>query len=404
MLVPPSPNYLEQLRHSHESHLRVRLYSGGDLIGDLLPENVNLTIDGRAEVWRTADINVGVDYWESETRAFLEAANVQTGEITIEHGISYETSTAIPWVKLATLRVDAMNMTLLSAGRSITAMDRAMLVGEFGIVDDRPLDKPYVEMISDLLDETIPGTPFILDPLLSTTLAPAPGKTLTRGSNRLSEITTMAQVLSALFYNDPEGDFHLGYFDPDDAAEIVWDVNDGPDGVLLGMTQSFSREEQYNALGITYTPDTSDADWVSHFVYARDLDPTSTTYYFGPFGKRNIFFDEEFDHLPSVAEADNLAARKLAEYLGATRGLAIETVYNPLLQPGDHINVTFPETGEVEEHIVERITLSLGTGASMNIETRLKRDTVGFTVVHDLGPESVPIEPVTLPARHLERV
>jgi hypothetical protein len=407
MLTPPGPHYLEQLRHSHESHLRVRLHSGGALVGDLLPEAVNLTIDGKAEVWRTADINVGVDFWESETREFLEAANVQTGEITIEHGISYESSVAsIQWVKLATLRIDAMNMTLLAAGRNITAMDRAMLVSEFQIVDDRPLNKPYVQMIEDLLDETIPGANFMVGAGVSLTKAPAPGKSISKGSNRLSEIVAMADVLSARFYNDPLGRFRLDFFDPTATPLTVWDVNDGPEGVLLSMTQSFSRAEQYNALGITYTPDTDDADWVSHVVYVHDDDPTSPTFYNGPFGRKNIFFEEEYDHLPSVAEADALAYRKLAEYTGATRGLAIDAVYNPLLQPGDHIAVTFPETGEVESHIVERITLTLGTAANMQIETRLKRDTTGFAIFHDSYPKSVPVEPVVLdvPPRYLERV
>ena len=89
MIPAPTPAYLDQLRHTHEGHIRVTLFSAGVEIGELPIETVRLTIDGRAEIWRTAEIVVGIDYWETETRDWLEQANVQIGEVTIEHGIKW---------------------------------------------------------------------------------------------------------------------------------------------------------------------------------------------------------------------------------------------------------------------------------------------------------------------------
>jgi hypothetical protein len=354
------------------------------MIGALPVESIDLTIDGRAEIWRTATIQIGVDFWETETREFLEEVNVQTGEVTIEHGIKWTPADEVHWVQIARLRVDQLSMTLLAATRQVVAFDRALLLGEHGLPTARPLNAPYTSLIATMLHETLPGEPLVIAPGVSTTLRPAAGKSLSLGSNRLSEIIRLAQSANGIFHNTNLGGFHIMPYDDD--PPVVWEVNDGVDGVVINLTQDFSRAEQYNAVGIEYTPmEGSTAEW-SKYVYAWDNEPTSPTFYDGPFGKRNIFFSETYDHLPTDTEAVNLARRKLAEYTGATRGLAITCAYNPLLQPGDGVAVSFPEAGTVEDHIVEAISLNLGVSAQMTIETRLKRLAADILVSNNSAP------------------
>ena len=414
MITPPTDFYLDALREAHEGHLRVRLYSAGTLIGPLLVSSCSLSIDGRAETWRTANLSVGVDFWESETREWLEQANVQTGEVRIDHGISLHPGMEPVWVQLARLRIDSLNMSLLAAGRSITAYDRALLLSEHVLTGEAfPLNATYLVLINRLLHETLPSETLTVHSSVSTTKTPAPGKSLAMGANRLTEIQSMASALDAYFVNLPSGGFYLGPLermnDPTGVAPIVpvWDVDDGENGVLVDLAQSFARAEQYNGVGITFTPnaDTTTTDWIPVTRWAFDLDPDSPTYFHGPFGKRTIIFDEEYDHLPSVAEATAVAIRKLGEYTGATRGLAITAIYNPLLQPGDQISVTFPETNEVETHIVESVGLSLGGASTMSIETRLKRDETAFVAL-DHPPEAIPmvIPELSVPPHYLERV
>ena len=389
MIAPPTPEYLDQLRHTHEAHLRVTLFSAGVEIGELPVSSVRLTIDGTAEIWRTAEISVGIDFWETETREWLEQANIQSGAVKIEHGIKWAPADVVHWIQIAYLRIDQLNMSLLSAGRQITAYDRALLLQEHQLPTARPLDAAYTALITTMLQETLPGETLTLGPGISTTLAPAPGKSLDLSADRLSEIHHLAQAVEGTFHNTPTGGFHISKVDED--ADPVWDINAGTDGVLVNLTQDFARAEQYNAVGIEFSPDAgTDDDWMV-YIYAWDNEPTSPTFYDGPFGKRNIFFQEEYDHLPSDDDAEALARRKLAEYTGATRGLHIQCVYNPLLQPGDHISVDFPDLGTVEEHVIESITVSLGESAAMDIETRLKRDAADIRVSKNAGPETVPL-------------
>ena len=403
MIAPPTPEYADQLRHAHQAALRVTLYSAGVLIGELPATQVSMTIDGQAEIWRTANISIGVDFWDTETREWLEQANVQTGELTIEHGIRWPPTDTIHWVQLARLRINALNMGLLSASRDFTAHDRAMLLSEHLLLSVRPLTGTYRNLIQTLLQETLPAEPLTVQaPPVSTTLSPAPGKSLDRAANRLTEIQHLAQALDAYFYNTPDGGFRLAK--PYDDTTIVWEVNAGDDGVLVNLSQDFSRDEQFNTVGIEFVlPNDANGEPQEKFALAIDMGIGSPTNFNGPFGKRVAFFQEEFDHLPSTTEAENFAARKLAEYSGATRGLSISTTYNPLLQPGDRISVTFPDTGDVETHIIEAISLVLGGGGGMSIETRLVQEPALFTTFANAFPETIETqmpEPLPAPAHY----
>jgi len=62
----------------------------------------------------------------------------------------------------------------------------------------------------------------------------------------------------------------------------------------------------------------------------------------------------------------------LFENSGATRALELTSIYNPLLVPGDRIDVKLPSQ-TLETHVCELINMNLGPSSAMTIETRLDR-------------------------------
>jgi hypothetical protein len=380
VITPPSGDYLDIIRHAHRAHVRVTLYretgTGREHIGVLPVTSVQMTYDITANVHRAADIEFGVDMWETVSRDVIEAISTEAGIVTIEHGVSSGNNTDTVWVLLATLRVDAIFAELLSSTRTLHAYDRAILVQEHLLETDRPLDNTYVGLIETMLQETLPGEVLNIDPAFTPeelALTPTSGKALSAGNPRLDEMQKLADVLSGTVANDQYGAFELRKIV--ESGTPSWTINSGPLGVLINGNQETSRREQYNAVSITWTPndDDEDADWRLR-IFLWDNDPQSPTFYDGPFGKRPVFFDEEYDHLPSQTEAERLARERLAMYAGETRALDLSAVYNPLLEPGDIIEVVFPD-GLVEEHIVDAITFDLGPSARMDITTRLDRPT-----------------------------
>ena len=201
----------------------------------------------------------------------------------------------------------------------------------------------------------------------------------------------MAEAAGGWLVCEPDGSFAIKPAPGSDAAEsqaTQWDFDQGDEGVLVDVESVFSRREQYNAVGIEFIPaedDSTEDDW-SAFIFLWDNDVTSPTYYDGDFGKRPLMFTEEYDHLPSVAEAETVARRKLLEHSGATRAISVTSIYNPLLLPGDKVSVVLPPpSGEIispiETHFIERINLEFGSSATMDVATRLSRSAGSFGIL-----------------------
>jgi len=373
-VLTASTEYKQALRFSHEARLRVTLYDAGGLVGVLPVTDVSLVIDGNAAVRRTGTLTVAIDPWGTTSREVVEQINVQAGHVVIEHGIAWPGDPA-DWVQLARMRIGDTKKSVPGSSRTLELFDMALLVQEYdfptpwamytsGDPDD---PRPYIDLIGDALDQAITGAVLIVDPTIDTTIKPAKGQSFSMGQDRLDAIITMAEALDADFYNDTDGNFVLADATPDTSS--VWQVDVGPKGVLIGMDETFSRQEQYNAVVMTFSaPDQPDS-----YAIQWDEDPASPTWFDGPFGRRPIFLAETYAHIPSKAKADAITQRRLERYLGATRALSLKTLYNPLLQPGDRIDVTWPD-GEAEKQVIDKIALQLApSSTSMQIDTRLDR-------------------------------
>ncbi len=376
-MISASDRYKAALRHSHESVVEVIAYEGDTELGPLPVSSVTLTLDSGRDVQRTADIVVGVDPITSVERDVLESITTQRGRVVIKHGISFGGELIDPAVTIATLRVDQLTATLGGATRQFRCYDRTMLLQEYGLVTARPLNDTYVNLIQTLVAEAIPGETVSVHATVNTTLTPAPGKSFSRGDDRLRKIQELAEAIGAWLVCLPDGSFSLQPAPGSTTAgeqPVQWAFDTGAQGVLIDSTNTFSRREQYNAVGLEFTPAT-DAEW-SAFVFLWDNDPNSPTYFDGDFGRRPVFFTEEYDHLPSATEAEEVARRKLYEYSGLTRAIQVSGIYNPLLLPGDKITVDVQQTDgsfAPETHFVDSLEFRLGTAASMSLDTRLSR-------------------------------
>ena len=358
--------FLDALRHSHEAELKVEAFDpSGARIGVLPVTRVTVTSDGTADVRRTVDVETAIDFVDSEDRDALEAVDTSGTVLRISYGVA-----RLPVIPIATVRVDEIVGQLTSPARTLRCFDRAILPQEHLLETGQPLDDTYVNLIERLLQQTIPGEALNVEAGIDTTKRPADGKALSRGDNRLHRMQELAEAAGGWVFNDEFGNFVLAPFTPF-GGNTVWQINAGHDGVLVDAAETFSRREQYNAVGLEFRPNVSGEDW-SKLIFLWDNDPNSVTYYDGPFGKRPIFLQKQYDFLPSDAEAEELARRKLSEYTGRTRTLDLAALYNPLLTPGDKIEVVFPD-GDVESHIIDALSLSLGDSVEMQVATRVER-------------------------------
>lgn len=368
--ITPSAEYLDAMRYSHRAFARCILRTPDCRTFELPVVDGSVTIDRSGKTWRSADLTIAVDALGTTSRDALEKLTVQSGEIELYAGITFEDNSTEE-ILLGRMRIDSMELND-SASARISAFDYALML------DEHPVDPPtgatipagtdWRTAIRKLIEDTFTWTPcgmesiFVVHPDVPAWPIP---ETTWDYSNRLSAILEWAEAKECDFYNLPDGRFCLA--PKTDAGEPVWTVDSGDTGVLVRAVQKFARESQYNAVAITF--DAPDTEYVSLRGYARDENPYSPTRWGGPFGKRVLVLSG----IPAAneAEAEAIVKRKLKENLGATRALSLTTVRNPALVPGQVIVVDHPDI-ESERHVIERVVHNLGQGTS-TIECKLSR-------------------------------
>lgn len=360
--------FTEAVRYSHRAITRAELITPSGERFMLPVVDGSMTIDRRNQVWRTADLTVGLDAVGTVERSGIDALNVVGSDLAIHAGIFYEND-RIELVQIARLRVETFERRLSSASIQIAARDYASML------DEHPITPAFTNQLRNLslaaavgllIEDSIPftmpgmGTKLVVDDNIPGWFVPSDATF--DGDGRLDTITRWCEAAGVYFLNLPNGAFNLRSKTTSDASVLT--VSDGEGGVLVDANEAFSRLELYNAVNVTFdTPEGSSAP-VRAFVV--DDDPVSPTFWGGPFGRRV----KEISDVPARTEAEAIAAAtaKLNEAKGINRGLRITGIRYPTLVPGDSIDVELP--GESSEtHVIESVTHNL-SGATVEIETR----------------------------------
>lgn len=368
--IEPSGDFFDALRYSHRAFTRVILRTPDCQTYELPVVDGSITIDRNAKTRRSADLNIAIDQLGTTSRDALERVTVQSGEIEIYTGVTYEDSSTEE-ILIARMRIDSLDRQD-SASARIGAYDYALMLDEHPVDPATgstiPAGTDWRIAVRRLIEDTFTWTPCGWNSLF-TVHPDVPAWPIPEQSwdnvNRLSTILEWAEAKECDFFNLPDGRFYLA--PKTDDGEPVWEVDSGDNGVLVSATQKFSRENQYNAVAISFQ--VPDDTYESIRAFVVDEDPLSPTRWGGPFGKRVLTLDS----IPAADEneARSIAIRKLNENKGATRALSLTTLRNPALLPGQVILVDHPMIRN-EHHVIEKVVHQLGRGTS-DIECKLSR-------------------------------
>lgn len=360
--------FTEAIRYSHRAITRAELITPQGERFMLPVVEGNLTIDRRNQVWRTADITVGLDAVGTIERTAIDRLNVIGSDIALHAGIYYEND-RIELVQVARLRIETFERKLSSATIQIAARDYAAMLEEHPITADYTNRLRNLDLVSAVALLVTDSLPYMMPGMTSRLMVgdgvPAwqvPADATFDGDSRLDTIVRWCEAAGVYFFNLPNGTFYLR--GKDDIDPTVLTVSDGDGGVLIDANEAFSRLDLYNAVDVSFDAPEGTTTPVRAFVV--DDDPASPTYWSGPFGRRV----KQVSDVPAKtnAEASAAAVAKLNEAKGINRGLRITGLRYPTLIPGDSIDVELPaETSET--HVVEAVTHNL-SGATVEIETR----------------------------------
>jgi hypothetical protein len=378
-MLPASPLFKDALRYSHRALTRAWLMEPGPVSGfvdkyELSVSQGSLRLNGTRNVWRTGQLSVVA--LEAVDRGELASIN-STYRVRVERGIRFPDGSE-EWVQVALGQVQDVDVTLSAAEVTLTFSDLGALV------EDYKLTLPYaprdeagellttVAAIQELVEsaivwDVIPG--WNIDPVIDQLAKPTESTVFT--GSRWAAVQSLAESIAAVVYQSPDGWWNIRSA----AADVnnpVARMEAGKDGVLIDLTRSRKRVDQYNAIPLNW-----ESPGIGGLVFIVDADSSSPTFWNGPFGRKPR--DEESnDLITSEQQAIDAATALLDQYRGLTASLRFESVHDPLLEPLDVVELSTKLGTEI--HIIDSIDYPL-VGGKMVCQTRLLREVTVNAVI-----------------------
>lgn len=143
-----------------------------------------------------------------------------------------------------------------------------------------------------------------------------------------------------------------------------------PNSNVISYDESLSKEQLYNAVVVTGGAVTGMVGDVIPAIRAvvADMDPSSPTYFGGPFGQVPYFYTSQY--IATNEQAQAVASDTLVRVRRRTREIKMSVLPNPMIDVGSVVQVMLPSLGEPETHIVTGFTLPLTAKDPMTVTTR----------------------------------
>lgn len=361
---PVSDQFLETVRGSHEmvSHAYV---CSPQQVG-VTPVGIEIPIiSGDVKLDSTADIRATLELttYDAEWAAALDDALTPYGaDIFVQRGVVYGDGSE-ELVSQGYYRVYSVEQESAPKGSlRITGKDRMS-----GVIDARPTrpvqfgaGASVSSVFAAVLAEVYAAPPVVYDFDAGATVFAASHNL---EDDRYEFLKDIADSLGKVLYWDYAG--RLQVRTAPAATVPVYAVTHGSSGVITSVSRTLSRAGVYN--GVVATGEPVGEAPPSRGV-AVDLNPSSPTYWDGPFGRVPMFYSSSF--LTTDAQCAAAAQAMLARQLGVPYSLDFSAVPNPALEPLDPVTVSYSDELAPEVHVIESLTIPLDSAGVMSATTK----------------------------------
>lgn len=363
---PVSDAFRAAVRADHKSVIQCDVLRYGVVIEDSIPiVDGSVTLDRNASIRGQCDLTIP-DMVPTTAQSLLAPYG---NELAIYRGIDFGPS-GQELISLGRFRIDSVESAEPGRSVHVTGQDRSAVVSDARLEALYTVDAGtnYVAAIRALIEAGLSGAtvfPFAL----GSTVHSTPEIIVQEQSDRWDTAQSWAQSCGLELYFDGDG-VCVARSEPDiTTGPIVFDIDEGPGGILIDVGTTWDRQRIYNrVIAIGENP----ASGAIYRGVATDSDPSSPTYYFGPFGKVPTFFASPL--LATDGQAAAAALTILRRVTGQTQSVKFDAIVAPFLEPGDIVHVTrstLPINGS--PHLIESLSIPLSPTGMMSGTTRTRR-------------------------------
>lgn len=182
------------------------------------------------------------------------------------------------------------------------------------------------------------------------------------------DMQSIATGIGCELFFDARGVLTLRPIPDPSLTPSVWEVEDTAHPVMTNLVRSLSDENSFNKVIVTGEGTGND---VPVQAIAVDDDPSSPTYYLGPYG--TVTYRYTSSTITTTDQAQTTADGLLLQVKGATEVVGIDMIPMPAIEPGDVITVTRGRTAVAGRFLIDQVSIPLSPADTMHLAGRRQR-------------------------------
>ncbi|TVL89734.1 DUF5047 domain-containing protein [Streptomyces sp. SAJ15] len=357
-----SDRFLDALCESHQVATEVVLFRTDGRVERLDHTGGSVTVDRGQATRRTCSVTLADTSLIPLTA--IDKLSVYGAQLRISRGIRYADGST-EMVPVGLFRIDEVSGDRDEGPVTVSGKSLEAMVADDKFTAVTKVSGMAVAAITSLIQGTLPSATVVNR---GTDVAIGPRVYDIEG-DRWAAVVEIAAAMGAEVYTDADGVFIISELPDLLSVAPAWSITAGEGGAYISANRGMSLDGVYNAVLARGENTETDAPPVAALVI--DDDPTSPTYWSGPFGHRAMFYSSAT--LTTVNACTSAATLKLRAARAPNASADITSLPNPALEPGDVIRVVYPDrTGEL--HQVQSFTVPLEPGGTFTLATISARE------------------------------
>jgi hypothetical protein len=357
-LYPVSDRFLARLAEDHAPLTRVQLFLTDGQVVEVEHTGGSVTVDRSQAVRRTCTVTIADP--SLIPRVPSDQLATYGARLRISRGIDYGDGSQPELVPLGVFRLDSVSGDVSAGPVTLSGKDLAACVQDDKFTAPYRVTGTVASAVAELVQRSIPGAD-VISLVPSTTIGT---RIFDVEADPWAAVQEIAAAAGAECYATPDGEFTIATLPDLLAAEPVWAVEAVEGGVYISGNRAMSSDGVYNGVLARGENTTDNVAPVSYL--ATDNDPSSPTYWSGPYGRRPKFHSSST--LITTAGCQAAATLLLAKAKAPNASGDISSLPNPALEPGDVLRVMH-EDGSRELHQVASFSVPLDLGGDFPIST-----------------------------------
>ncbi|MFD7861876.1 DUF5047 domain-containing protein [Streptomyces sp. NPDC059783] len=351
-----SARFLARLAESHTPVTEVLLFKTDGSVLTLEHTGGSVSVDRGQAIRRTCSVT-SADVSLIPTTPTGQLATYGA-RLLIRRGVEYGDGTQ-ELVPLGLFRLDSVEGDPADGPVTLTGKSLETIVADDKLTAPYQATGTVTGAITALIARSIPDAQII------STIPPTVigARTWDADSDPWAACQEIAAAAGAEVYANADGVFVIASPPDPLTSTPVWAVEAAEGGVYVTGSRAMSSDGVYNA--VLARGEGAGAGAPVQYL-AVDADPSSPTYWDGPFGHRPTTYSSST--LTTAAACESAATQQLRAARAPNSRGDLSSLPNPALEPWDVIRVTHPD-GLRELHQVASFTVSLDEGGDFPIAT-----------------------------------